>query len=156
MWEEGHIYKFYNLQHVDLWKAYFVERHILRNTLDIALQTVKDIKFTFLMSRIMKSKELKNIWGTSSFFTEPISFLVFSTVRRYITHFHNNEYIIISSLTSGVTDMSICFFKRRSIKIIRLKKEIVLSVFHYFFDLSIYIGGSSNQLMEILLSFFLF
>ena len=98
----------------------------------------------------MKSKESKNILWTSSFFIEPISFLAFSTVRRYITHFYNKEYIIISSLTSGATDMGKCFFKRRSIKIIRLKKEIVLSVFHYFFDLSIYIGGSSNQLMGIL------
>ena len=103
----------------------------------------------------MKSKESKNILRTSSFFTETISFLAFSTVRHYITHFYNNEYIIISSLTSGVTDMGIYFFKRGSINIIRLKKEIVLSVPHYF-DLSIYIGGSSNQLMGILLSFFLF
>ena len=104
----------------------------------------------------MKSKESKNILWTSSFFIEPISFLAFSTVRRYITHFYNKEYIIISSLTSGATDMGKCFFKRRSIKIIRLKKEIVLSVFHYFFDLSIYIGGSSNQLMGILLCLFFY
>ena len=104
----------------------------------------------------MKREESKNILRTSNFFTELISFLAFSTVRRYITPFCNNEYINTSSLTSRVADMGICFFKRRSIKIIRLKKEIVLSVFHYFFDLSIYRGGSSNLLMGILLSFVLF
>ena len=52
--------------------------------------------------------------------------------------------------------MGICFFKRRSIKIKRLKKEIVLIVFHCFLDLSIYIGGSSNQLMGILLCLFFY
>ena len=46
------------------------------------------------------------------------------------------------------------FFKRRSIKIIRLKKGIVLSVSHYFFDLSIYIGGSSNNSWKFFYVFF--
>ena len=48
---------------------------------------------------------MESILQTSSFFTEPISFLAFSTVRQYITHFYSNEYITTSSLTSGVTDM---------------------------------------------------
>ena len=90
------------------------------------------------MGSIMKSKELKTILWRSSFFTDPISFLAFSTVQHYITHFYNNKHIIISRLTSGVTDMSII--------IIKLKKKI-MSVFHYFSGLSIYKGGSSNQLM---------
>ena len=57
------------------------------------------------MNRIIKSKDLKEYYGQAVFFTEPISFLAFSTVRCYITHFYNNEYIITSSLTCGVTDM---------------------------------------------------
>ena len=75
------------------------------------------------MNCIMKSKELKVCLWTSSFFTEPISFIAFSTVRHYITHFYNNEHIITSSLTSGATDMSICFFQRRSIKIIKAQER---------------------------------
>ena len=43
--------------------------------------------------------------------TEPISFLAFSTVRCYITVFYNNKYIIISSLTNGVTDIGVFLSK---------------------------------------------
>ena len=78
----------------------------------------------------MKNKERKIYYGQAVFSLSQFHFFAFSTAWHYITHFYNNEYIITSSLTSGVTDMGICFFKRRSIKIIRLKKEIVLSVFH--------------------------
>ena len=72
----------------------------------------------------MKNKESKVLYYGEAIFsgTEPISFLACSTVRRYISHSYNNECIIISSLTSGVTDMVI--------KIIRLRKEIALNVFH--------------------------
>ena len=63
-------------------------------------------------------------------FTEPTSFIVISTVPHYITLFYNNEYTIISGLTSERTDMGVCFFKNmRSIKFISLRKEIVLRVF---------------------------
>ena len=82
------------------------------------------------MNRIMKSEELKVYYGQAVFFTEPISFLAFSTVRRFIIHFHNNEYIITSSLTCGVTDMGICFFKKRSVKIIKFQERNCMSVFH--------------------------
>ena len=75
------------------------------------------------MNCIMKSKELRVCLWTSSFFTEPISFIAFSTVWHYITHFYNNEHIITSSLTSGATDMSICFFQRQSIKIIKAQER---------------------------------
>ena len=92
------------------------------------------------MIKVYFSSELYNekqgiesiIFRTSNFSTEQISFLACSTVQlnTYITLFCNNEYIIRLSLTSGVTDMGISFFKKRSIKIIRLRKEIVLTVFH--------------------------
>ena len=71
----------------------------------------------------MKSKELKVYYRQALFFAEPISFLAFSTVPHYIIHFYNNEYIITSSLTCGVTDMGTCFFKRWSIKIIKVQER---------------------------------
>ena len=63
------------------------------------------------MDLIMKRKQSKVLYYKQAvFFTEPTSFLVISTVQR--------------------TDMGICYFKNmRSIKIVSLRKEIVLSVF---------------------------
>ena len=66
------------------------------------------------MNCTMKNKESKVLYYGQAIFsgTEPISFLACSTVRRYISHSYNNECIITSSLTSGVTDMVISFFKK--------------------------------------------
>ena len=82
------------------------------------------------MNSIMKSKESKVLYYDKQFFhwADFIS-CIFHSVALYHT-FYNNEYIIRSSLTNGVTDMGIRFFKKQSIKIIRLRKEIVLSAFH--------------------------
>ena len=72
--------------------TYFEEEQILRNTLDIAMQTVKYIKVYFSNESY---HEVQGIRSSRFHFTELISFLAFSTKQRCITFFYNNEYIII-------------------------------------------------------------
>lgn len=77
--------------------------------------------FTLLMNVITKSKESNVLYyGQVVFSLHQFHFLHFLQCV-VISHFHNNEYMIISSSTRGVTDVSgICFFKKLSIKIVRL------------------------------------
>ena len=61
---------------------------------------------SFVMNRIMESKESSRahfIWLSQFHF---LHFL-----RCYITVFYNNKYIIISSLTNGVTDIGVFLSK---------------------------------------------
>ena len=75
------------------------------------------------MNRIMKSKELKVYYGEAVFSLSRFHFLHFLQCGAISNIFYNNEHIITSSLLSGVTHMGICFFKRRSIKIIKAQER---------------------------------
>ena len=80
------------------------------------------------MNLIMKSKVLKVLYyGQAVSSLSPFRFLHF--LQCVVK---NKEYIIVSSLRSGGTDMGICSFKKRPTKIIRFKKEIVFSVSLFF------------------------
>ena len=151
MREGVYSYKFANLQHAVLWKnklfykdlkdlAYFVEGHTLQNTMECLYMifvsffylSISILKFTFLMNLIMESQELKLLYYKQAI--SSLSWFHFLHILQWvpISHFHNNEYII-SGLTRGVTNVSgICSFKKQSIKIIRFRKEIALSLFHSF------------------------
>ena len=75
----------------------------------------------------MKSKQLSRGDFISLSQFHFLRFLQYGAISHF---FYNIEYIIISSLTNGLTDMGICFFQKHSINMIRLRKKTVLSLFY--------------------------
>ena len=84
---------------------------------------LKISKFTFLMNLIMKSKKSNVLYyGQAVFYWVDLIWCIFYSASLY-RFFYNNKYIIVSSLTIGGTDMGICSFKKRSIKI-RVQEKV--------------------------------